>query len=39
MVDISEEELLRELIIELLKMKIYLSKMSNIDFKEGKNGI
>ena len=35
MTDISKEELLKELIFELLKMKMYLSKMSNIEFREG----
>ena len=35
MVDVSKEELLKELIFELLKMKKYLSKMSNIEFREG----
>ena len=34
MADISKEELLKELIAELLRMKMYLSKLSNIEFKE-----
>ncbi len=39
MADISKEELLKQWVIELLVMKAHLSEMSNIDFKEGENGV
>ena len=36
-IDIKRKELLIVLLVELIKMKIYLSKLSNKTFKEGEN--
>ena len=39
MADKSKEELLKLLLIELLWMRVYLSKMSDLGFKEDENGV